>query len=129
MINITAIVDSVEKNHSHYEEAIKTLANLNLTKPFKADDVDMSGNTLTGLANYGVLKIVGTTSAMVCINEYSQTYKKMQVNLYQVACDIDELAKTFNNKKKEVKVQKIEDKIKVLREKLANALAELDDIQ
>ena len=128
-INIVAIVESVEKSQSGYERAIKKLAKTPFLGGFTAEDVDIAGSTLSWLARYGVLKVVGTRQAFICVDEYEETYKKVEVNVYEIDCDIIGLAMKFDEKKKEVKVMKIEQRIAKLKEQLAQALADLDEIQ
>lgn len=128
-INIVAIVESVEKSQSGYERAIKKLAKTPFLGGFTAEDVDIAGSTLSWLARYGVLKVVGTRQAFICVDEYEETYKKVEVNVYEIDCDIIGLAMKFDEKKKEVKVMKIEQRIARLKEQLAQALADLDEIQ
>lgn len=134
-INIVAIVESVEKSQSGYERAIKELAERFGNCPctacprFTSEEVGISGNTLSWLARYGVLKVVGTKEAFICVDEYEETYKKVEVNIYTVDCDILELARNFETEKKSVKVQKIEQRVARLREQLAQALADLEEIK
>lgn len=128
-INIVAIVESVEKSQSGYERAIKKLAKTPFISGFTSEDVDIAGSTLSWLARYGVLKVVGTRQAFICVDEYKETYKKIKVNVYEIDCDIIGLALKFDEKKKEVKVMKIEQRIAKLKEQLAQALADLDEIQ
>ena len=128
-VNILAIIESVEKSQSGYERAIKRLASTNYLNGFTSEDVGISGQTLSWLAKYGVLKVVGKRDAFICINEYENTYKKVEVNIYAIDCDIVALALAFDRKRKEVKVQKIEQRVAKLREQLAQALADLDEIR
>ena len=128
-VNILAIIESVEKSQSGYERAIKRLASMPCPNNFTSEDVGISGQTLSWLAKYGVLKVVGKKDAFICINEYENTYKKVEVNIYTIDCDIIALALAFDRKRKEVKVQKIEQRVAKLREQLAQALADLDEIR
>lgn len=128
-INILAIIESVEKSQSGYERAIKRLASMPCPTGFTSEDVGISGQTLSWLAKYGVLKVIGKKNAFVCIDEYEETYKKVEVNVYAVDCDIVELALAFEREKKEFKVKKIEQRVAKLREQLEKALADLDEIR
>lgn len=128
-INIIAIVESVEKSQSGYERAIKKLASAPCLTGFTAEDVDISGATLSWLAKYGVLKVIGQKETFICVDSWDETYKKVSVNVYAIDCDIVGLALAFEQKKKEVKVAKIEQRVAKLREALAQALADLDEIK
>ena len=129
-INIEAIVKSVVENQTGYEDAIKHLCNIAPTTPqFTAEDLAIAGSTLSWLARYGVLKIVGQTEKFVCIDEYEETYKKMTVNIYAIDCDIFALANAFADAKKTYKVGKVEKRIASLKSALADALADLEAIE
>ena len=128
-INIIAIIESVEKSQSGYEKAIKRLASMPCPTGFTSEDVGISGQTLSWLAKYGVLKVIGKKNAFVCIDEYEETYKKVEINVYAVDCDIVALALAFEREKKEFKVKKIEQRVAKLREQLEKALADLDEIR
>ena len=128
-LNVRAIVESVVESNTGYEKAIKKLASAPCLSGFTSEDVSISGSTLSWLARYGVLKVVGKTKAFICIDEYEETYKKIDVNVYEIDCDIVALARAFEDRKKEYQVQKIEARVKILKEQLAQALADLEEIQ
>lgn len=48
----------------------------------QASEIGVSGSFMSSLCARGYAKIVDVENAFICVNEYSQTYKKVEVNVY-----------------------------------------------
>ena len=128
--DVKRIAKSVVESRSNYGKAIDKIANRpSYMSTFSANEIEISGSTLTGLVNYGVLKVIGNKDVFICVDEYEETYKKVKAKIYAVNCDIFELNSAFNDIIKEYKVSKIEKKIASLKAQLKNALFDLDNIK
>lgn len=126
-IDVMLMVGSVVDSKTHYKEALEKINNT-LATTFTASEIGINGRTLSCLANYGILEIVGTTKELICIDEAEDVYKKVEVNIYTPNCDIDSLLSTWEDKEKEYKVSKIEKRIKILKAKLQKALCDLENV-
>ena len=129
-VNINAIVTSIVERQSGYKSAIKVLCNIAPTTPtFTAESTNISGATLSKLVDYGVLKVVDKTTAFIPMDWSEDTYRKVSVNVYAIDCDIFAVWNALADCEKAYKVDKIEKRIARLKEQLANALADLEDIK
>jgi hypothetical protein len=61
-----------------------------------ADEIGASGSFMTSLRNRGMVRIAGTKTVFVMIDEYRELYKKTEINLYELARPL-ELIKSYYN--------------------------------
>ena len=56
-----------------------------------AKEIGASGSFMHSLCDRGYVRVVDTISAMVCVNEYSQLYRKMPINVYALTISPSQL--------------------------------------
>ena len=61
-----------------------------------AEEIGASGSFMTSLRDRGMVRIAGTKTVFVKVDEYRELYKKTEINLYELARPL-ELIKSYYN--------------------------------
>ncbi len=96
-----------------------------------AEDIGVSGSFMSSLCRRGYAKVVDVKSGFVCIDEYTQTYRKVDVNVYALAVRPSVLAMAYKESRErmsEVQKTRAEALIDKAQEKLEHAKLLLQNI-
>jgi hypothetical protein len=124
-INIKAIVTS----QANYKKTLNALLLKNPQSSFTAQDVNIAGQSLSRLADYGVLKVVDKKEGFIPIDEDEGTFRRVFINVYEINCDILELLRNYEGYKKALEADKIKARIKKLESLLRDTQEQLKAFQ
>lgn len=124
-INIKAIVTS----QANYKKTLTNLLAKNPQKSFTAQDVGIAGQSLSRLADYGVLEVVDTIEGFIPIDKKEGTFRRVSINVYEVRCDLLSLIQNYDEYKKSIAADKIKKKIAYFQAQLDQAEQQLEKLE
>ncbi len=124
-INIKAIVTS----QANYKKTLTSLLAKNPQKSFTAQDVGIAGQSLSRLADYGVLEVVDTIEGFIPIDKKEGTFRRVSINVYEVRCDLLSLIQNYDEYKKSIAADKIKKKIAYFQAQIDQAEQQLEKLE
>ncbi len=124
-INIKAIVTS----QANYKKTLTNLLAKNPQKSFTAQDVGIAGQSLSRLADYGVLEVVDTIEGFIPIDKKEGTFRRVSINVYEVRCDLLSLIQNYDEYKKSIAADKIKKKIAYFQAQIDQAEQQLEKLE